>query len=853
MDWMKAADYLEQLASQQTDEPLDAGQRASVAQLAARIRSGQRAALLADEVGMGKTRIAVALISSVRKAGGRAAIVLPAGLGVQWQKELRLFHPDDQTLLPLRSYDGFIAGFLTEEDAEGNEKHKRKHKDWLSNRRQQRELPQKGWNDEKVLMISHTFAAMRFPNPSDGPAGGWRRELLPNVARLLAGQRRNFMRNSFHRGEVSQVHATRRAARTIANTIIEHGLCRSVLDDLAGDHRWLAADEYKRKILPLIGYGLGRFDLIVVDEAHKARGEDSSLSRILGPVSWESDDPFRLGMTATPVELDSAQWIDTLGRISGQDDGEDITPLAELAAWISGYVDIVKRIQVEELDEPLTDSFEKAATRFQKALRPYVLRRDKRHDPQIRAFQEAHGDYRVVEDLKVSPTTEGFSRDWLRRFCAAEALSILPQDDHRVKRARLSVAQAYGFGLALESETAEQPQQVDELEGPQSFWFDAFRSQPADIYTHPAILAAVRLIESYAKLNEKVLVFGRFIAPMNALTRLLDAREMLRRLRDGRHWPASKIRDESEPAVLAAMKDPDLRMTTGGITAINQILTERYRKWSSARRTELARLHREIEGLAPMDDTAALLVGYLRQDDDGEELQGDIGALLEALGDRRKSADAPWSGDEMLSLFKGLLDELSTDEEQENESVLQSRLASYLQDFSGREGNFARMMSGATQPQTRRLLQSAFNRASTWPMVLLAQSRVGREGLNLHEACRTVVILHAEWNPGIVEQQIGRVDRKGSRWLKDVEEWYGHANGDPPRICIHPVVVSGTYDDHNWQVLKARWMELRAQLHGEVLPHQGTHVPISAELKAFRNRIIAATPTFAPWEFLEGP
>ncbi len=650
-----------------------------------------------------------------------------------------------------------------------------------------------------------------------------------------------------------KVHATRRAARTIANTIIEHGLCRSVLDDLAGDHRWLAADEYKRKILPLIGYGLGRFDLIVVDEAHKARGEDSSLSRILGPVSWESDDPFRLGMTATPVELDSAQWIDTLGRISGQDDGEDITPLAELAAWISGYVDIVKRIQVEELDEPLTDSFENAATRFQKALRPYVLRRDKRHDPQIRAFQEAHGDYRVVEDLKVSPTTEGFTRDWLRRFCAAEALSILPQDDHRVKRARLSVAQAYGFGLALESETAEQLQQIDELEGPQSFWFDAFRGQPADIYTHPAILAAVRLIESYAKLNEKVLVFGRFIAPMNALTRLLDAREMLRRLRDGRHWPASKIRDESEPAVLASMKDPDLRMTTGGITAINQILTERYRKWSSARRTELARLHREIEGLAPTDDTAALLVGYLRQDDDGEELQGDIGALLEALGDRRKSADAPWSGDEMLALFKALLDELSTDEEQENESVLQSRLASYLQDFSGREGNFARMMSGATQPQTRRLLQSAFNRASTWPMVLLAQSRVGREGLNLHEACRTLVILHAEWNPGIVEQQIGRVDRKGSRWLKDLEEWYGHANGDPPRICIHPVVVSGTYDDHNWQVLKARWMELRAQLHGEVLPHQGTHVPNSAELKAFRNRIIAATPTFAPWEFLEGP
>lgn len=850
MDWIVAADYLEQLASQQTDEKLDAGQRASVAQLAARIRSGQRAALLADEVGMGKTRIAVALISAVREAGGRAAIVLPAGLGVQWQKELRLFQADDQTLLPLRSYDGFIAGFLTEEDAEGTQKHKTKHKNWLKDRRQQRELPKNGWAKEEVLMISHTFAAMRFPNAGNGPAGGWRRELLPNVVRLLAGQRRNFMRDSFHHGEIGYVFASRHAARTIADTITQHGLqdISELKGAKAGDYKWLKSDEYKKKILRLIGYGLGQFDLIVVDEAHKARGENSSLSRILGPVSWEADDPFRLGMTATPVELDSGQWKDTLGRISGRDDGEDITPLAELTEWISGYVDIVKRIRVEELDEPLTDSFENAAIRFQKALRPYVLRRDKRHDPEISAFQECHGDYRVVHDLKVSPETEGFTRDWLRRFCAAEALSILPQEDHRVKRARLSVAQGYGFGLSHESEPVEQLPQEDELEGPQSFWFDAFRGQPADIYTHPAILAAVRLIESYAERDEKVLVFGRFITPMNALTRLLDAREMLRRLRDGRHWPASKVRDESEPAVLAAMNDPDLCVTTGGITSINQILTEQYRKWSSARRTELTRLHREIEALAPQDETAALLVGYLRQDDDGEELQGDIGALLEALGDRRERADAPWSGDEMLAQFKGLLVDLSTDEEQEHDSVLQSRLASYLQDFSGREGNFARMMSGATPPQTRRLLQSAFNRASSWPMVLVAQSRVGREGLNLHEACRTVVILHAEWNPGIVEQQIGRVDRKGSRWLQDLENWYGRAEGDPPRIRIHPVVVSGTYDDHNWQVLKERWMELRAQLHGEVLPHQGTHAAISPELEALRNRIIVSTPNFAPWE-----
>jgi hypothetical protein len=142
-------------------------------------------------------------------------------------------------------------------------------------------------------------------------------------------------------------------------------------------------------------------------------------------------------MTATPVKLDSGQWIDTLGRITGRDDGQDVTELSDLTEWITGYVDIVKRLQIEELYSPLTDGFVSAATRFQCALRPYVLRRYKRHDAQVRAFQESYGDYRVVDDLKVSPGTEGFIRDWLHQFCAAEALSILPQDDSRVKRARL--------------------------------------------------------------------------------------------------------------------------------------------------------------------------------------------------------------------------------------------------------------------------------------------------------------------------------------------------------------------------------------------------------------------------------
>lgn len=116
-------------------------------------------------------------------------------------------------------------------------------------------------------------------------------------------------------------------------------------------------------------------------------------------------------------------------------------------------------------------------------------------------------------------------------------------------------------------------------------------------------------------------------------------------------------------------------------------------------------------------------------------------------------------------------------------------------------------------------MQLAFNRKQGHPKVLVAQSLVGREGLNLHKACRTVVLLHPEWNPGVVEQQIGRVDRIGSLWEEKLNQVIAgtQTDGDLPRIEIRPVVFRGTYDEKNWQVLHDRWDDLRAQLHGLVI------------------------------------
>lgn len=69
-----------------------------------------------------------------------------------------------------------------------------------------------------------------------------------------------------------------------------------------------------------VGLGLGVFDLVIVDEAHKSRGSDSGLTRLLDQVVLKSPDTRHLAMTATPVELEATQWMQMLERIQIADE-----------------------------------------------------------------------------------------------------------------------------------------------------------------------------------------------------------------------------------------------------------------------------------------------------------------------------------------------------------------------------------------------------------------------------------------------------------------------------------------------------------------------------------------------------
>lgn len=112
------------------------------------------------------------------------------------------------------------------------------------------------------------------------------------------------------------------------------------------------------------------------------------------------------------------------------------------------------------------------------------------------------------------------------------------------------------------------------------------------------------------------------------------------------------------------------------------------------------------------------------------------------------------------------------------------------------------------------------------------------------------MLRHPEWNPGAVEQQIGRVDRVNSRWAKELRNaiMEGKTGVDFPRIEIRPIIFKGTYDEHNWNVLQERWDDLRAQLHGEALPTRLRPCE-DAEGRKILDEIVSARPNFSPLAF----
>ncbi len=842
---------------------LNDGQKASLRALAARLP--KNGVIIADEVGMGKTRIATVLTKAVIEAGGRVAVLVPPGLGYQWGDELQSSGVEAPQIL--RSLRQYLIPWKYEPDSKKN-------------------IPSP-WFEKSVLVISHAFTNWRFGKNSES----WRWALLPELYAQWRKESVNRLPNRYKNHDSLEYYWPKNAAKDIINAIKNNPKnhpTREIIKEIENNIHWpdaLSVEKYTRNdnLRPLleksVGLGLGVFDLVIIDEAHKSRGSESNLERMLSNIIIYSKAARSLAMSATPVELDSKQWEQMLERIRA----DEVQKKLAIAA-ISNYVNTVNKVRQYPNDASIREEYKNSANLFKNKLNCFILRRDKREDSAVINFQKVSGEnyHRYRQEKEVLINTEELSPAWKQAVCAAEALSFATrQADQNSKRLRLTFGNGHGIATLLdelhndkvadkqqiaadqENSNNSEPEQISEQEEIKSkhlertIWWQKILTQPFEtnvneaLFNHPAILKVAEEIEKTCQLGEKVLVFGKFTRPMRALVQLLNAREMLRCLDENRFWPQSIISKKDEEiwsAIQAAHKQLG---KTGALNqeTLNKKLKAQYSTLESQQRRFRNNLIANIKDGLQQNKTstkASLLFAAFK---DNPASWADVAkAMQEILGSDAKQAQPEHFAQAFTELISALTDRDDSDIEAELEAdgaiVKWNDLAERLSDeYKHPKGGFARLMHGETSPHTRRLLQLAFNRKHAYPKVLVAQSVVGREGLNLHKACRSVVLLHPEWNPGVVEQQIGRIDRLGSLWEEKLNEAI-KSKSELPRIEIRPVVFKGTYDEINWKVLNQRWDDLRAQLHGIVIsPRLAESYPGAKEII---EEINSAAPNFSP-------
>jgi len=134
-----------------------------------------------------------------------------------------------------------------------------------------------------------------------------------------------------------------------------------------------------------------------------------------------------------------------------------------------------------------------------------------------------------------------------------------------------------------------------------------------------------------------------------------------------------------------------------------------------------------------------------------------------------------------------------------------------------------RLVNGKTKPQARRTLLLAFN-TPFFPEILVASS-VMAEGVDLHLTCRHVIHHDLDWNPSVLEQRTGRLDRIGSK---------AEVVGRP--VQVYEPFIEANQDEKVYRVVKdrERWFNVvmgqGMALDERATDRAATRVSLSPEL-----------------------
>ena len=115
------------------------------------------------------------------------------------------------------------------------------------------------------------------------------------------------------------------------------------------------------------------------------------------------------------------------------------------------------------------------------------------------------------------------------------------------------------------------------------------------------------------------------------------------------------------------------------------------------------------------------------------------------------------------------------------------------------------------------------------------------EGIDLHRECRHVIHHDLPWNPATLEQRTGRVDRIGSK----TERLLGNGNRDCSLDVAVPY-IAGTYDEHRFRVVHGRAHIFEVTMGGKYIVDGHKTVPDAMESESLSDDLGKRGVVWAP-------
>ena len=838
-------------------------QRQTAAELLRRFDS-QPGQILADEVGMGKTFVALAVAVSVLDTDRTKPVVVmvPPSVGSKWPLEWKKFSAALGAGAPIRATDRSIASGAEFLKLLDDPPRIRKH----------------------LIFLTHGALSNALSDPF---------VRLAIVQRALRSQRLTRQRQAFPRWAERVVHGlyTHRLGEPGVRKLLSSspGRWRKHLQDLKGAD--LGDDPVPRAVLD----ALPRLDLRPLREIldrdlplHSSPNIDSRLRSVRSALTTEVAAVWRQSLRQLDLDLpllilDEAhhtknRYTRLAGLFANEEAREEVDALrGELGGVFHrmlfltatpfqlGHNELIevldrfKGVRWDDLDRPAYDQQLKNLQLALDASQAAALRLDRSWGRLTRAALPASGDEPWWEDPNsdgLSPEAQAAAAHWVDardkaraaqrilrphvirhtrvdrlarrsvlcglalstddpcelRGLAVDGPAVLPfllaaraqalvamlgLREHREARAMFADGLASSFEAYTRTRnSASLAGEIDDLElsevqplPDEAAWYLDRISQalPDDddeaLVQHPKILATVHRAVELWRNREKVLVFCFYVATGRALRRHI----------------AKAI--EREIVTMAAKK---LNLAVGDVTAVHAEL-DRFRERlfatdSPSRRyaTQELRdsLRDSLEG-EDLDRGVELCLRFLRTYSFLVRYLDLARPPLEALRDAFETQDA--SGRTFRQVV-GDFGRFMAGREDEERAVFLTALTEIdigdigVRDDEGeRERLIAnvRLANGSVARQARERLMIAFN-TPFYPEVLIASS-VMAEGVDLHLMCRNVIHHDLDWNPSVIEQRTGRLDRIGSK---------GERSGLPVKVYLP--FIEGAQDEKQFRVMRDR-------------------------------------------------